>query len=77
MQSNLPKTQIPIPKHFDPSKVGEVWRIPYQERINQARKWKKQHDIRPASEDAEKTMLTTCRCSEYILYTRIRVIRCR
>lgn len=57
MQSNIPKTQIPIPKHFDSSKVGEVWRIPYQERIDEARDWKKQHDIPPASEDTEKTCL--------------------
>ncbi len=57
MQSNLSKPQIPIPPHFINSRVGEVWRIPYQERVNQAREWKKQYDISPATEDAVKTCL--------------------
>ncbi|RKU31607.1 isochorismatase [Candidatus Poribacteria bacterium] len=57
MQSNPIKSQLPIPKHFDSSRVSEVWRIPYQERVNQAREWKKIHDISPVSEDVVKTCL--------------------
>lgn len=57
MQSNLSTAQIPLPKHFDPTRVSEVWRIPYQERVSQAREWKKQYDIPPASEDAVRTCL--------------------
>lgn len=57
MQSNPIKSPIPIPEHFDPSRVGEVWRIPYQERVNQAREWKEIHDMSPVSEDAVKTCL--------------------
>lgn len=45
------KTQLPIPSHFEPQKVGEVWRVPYQERATQARDWAKNHDIKPAAED--------------------------
>lgn len=57
MQSSLSRPQIPIPPHFDSSRVGEVWRIPYQERVNQAREWKKQYDISDASDDRIKTCL--------------------
>jgi hypothetical protein len=34
-------TQLPIPTHFDPSRVGELWRVPYQERAAQAKQWAK------------------------------------
>jgi nicotinamidase-related amidase len=49
--------ELPIPPHFDPMKVGEVWRIPYEERAEQARRWAKKHDIRPAAEDEFKVAL--------------------
>ncbi len=42
---------LPIPPHFNPETVGEVWRVPYQERAEEARRWAEQHHIRPASED--------------------------
>lgn len=51
------KTQLPIPSHFDPQKVGEVWRVPYQERAEQARNWAKKHAIKPAFEDKERICL--------------------
>lgn len=44
-------TQLPLPSHFNPSKVGEVWRVPYQERVNQAEAWAKQHHLKPANQD--------------------------
>lgn len=44
-------TKLPIPSHFNRQKVGEVWRVPYQQRAEEARKWAKQHDIKAASED--------------------------
>jgi nicotinamidase-related amidase len=31
--------------------VGEVWKVPYQERAEDAEKWAKQHKIQPASRD--------------------------
>lgn len=45
------KIQLPIPPHFEPDQVGEVWRVPYQERATQARDWAKKHNIKPAAED--------------------------
>ncbi len=50
-------SQIPIPAHFDSDQVGRVWRIPYQERISEARAWAQQYEIPPASEDSVRTCL--------------------
>ncbi|MEG3923553.1 MULTISPECIES: isochorismatase [unclassified Microcoleus] len=52
-----PKVQLPIPEHFDPKKVGEVWRLPYQERAAQAKEWAKQHSIQPATSDKNQICL--------------------
>jgi nicotinamidase-related amidase len=49
--------ELPIPPHFNPEKVGEVWRVPYQERAEDAEKWAKQHDIQPAANDRFKICL--------------------
>ena len=46
--------EYPIPPHFDPGKVGEVWRVLYQERAQGALKWSKRHKIQPASWDVFK-----------------------
>jgi nicotinamidase-related amidase len=43
--------ELPIPPHFDPKGVGEVWRVPYQERAAEAACWAREHGIRPAAED--------------------------
>jgi hypothetical protein len=48
---------LPIPAHFDPGKVGQVWRVSYQERSEDARKWAKQHEIKAASEDTFRICL--------------------
>lgn len=43
--------ELPLPPHFKPDSVGEVWRVPYQERAQQAEAWAKLHAIAPASSD--------------------------
>lgn len=48
---------MPIPKHFDPNKVGEVWRVPYQSRASEARAWADQQQISPAAEDQTQICL--------------------
>ena len=50
-------TQLPIPAFFDRQKVGSVWRVPYQDRANQAEAWAKQHGIAPAAKDRKKICL--------------------
>ena len=42
---------LPIPPHFDAGKTGEVWRVPYQQRAEEARQWAKQHHILPTAAD--------------------------
>jgi nicotinamidase-related amidase len=42
---------LAVPPHFDPKTVGEVWRIPYENRAREAEAWARQHGLRPAAED--------------------------
>jgi nicotinamidase-related amidase len=49
--------ELPAPAFYRPERVGEVWRVPYQERAREAREWAGQHSIRPASEDAFRVCL--------------------
>jgi nicotinamidase-related amidase len=43
--------ELPLPAHFDPSRVGDVWRVPYEERAHEASAWADMHGLRPAVED--------------------------
>ena len=49
--------ELPLPPHFDPSTVGEVWRVPYEERARDASAWADEHDLRPAAEDTFRICL--------------------
>ena len=49
--------ELPIPNHFDPHKVSQVWRVPYEERASQARAWANEHNLRPAAQDQIKIAL--------------------
>ncbi|WP_066380550.1 isochorismatase [Anabaena sp. CA = ATCC 33047] len=49
--------QLPIPPHFHPETVGEVWRVPYQQRASEAEAWAKQHHISPAALDKTRICL--------------------
>lgn len=42
---------LPIPPHFNPEQVGEIWRVPYQERAIAARDWARHHNLQPAARD--------------------------
>lgn len=52
---NVP--DLPIPDFFEVEKVGAIWRIPYEERANQARDWARRHKLQPVSIDSTKTWL--------------------
>ncbi len=43
--------ELPIPPHFDSNQVGNVWKVPYQERAEEAENWAKKHRIPPAADD--------------------------
>ena len=43
--------ELPIPGHFDPSRVGEVWRVDYEARFEDARRWRDARELQPSAED--------------------------
>jgi nicotinamidase-related amidase len=45
-------TGLPLPPHYGPGRVGEVWRVPYEERAREAEEWAREHGITPAAGDA-------------------------
>jgi nicotinamidase-related amidase len=49
--------ELPLPPHFEPSRVGEVWRVPYEERAHEAPAWADQHGLTPAAEDSFRLCL--------------------
>ena len=51
------QTTTDLPAHFDHAKVGEVWRVPYQERAIAAQSWAKQHHIQAATTDQQRVCL--------------------
>jgi nicotinamidase-related amidase len=42
---------LPVPPHFDPDRVGEVWPVPYQARAREAAAWASEHALTPAAGD--------------------------
>jgi len=49
--------ELPVPAHFNPQSVGQVWKVPYQERADDAEGWARQHKLQPASRDRLKIVL--------------------
>lgn len=50
----MPHTPLPIPLHFNPDEVGRVWKVPYQQRSEEARSWAKKYGISPSADDRFK-----------------------
>jgi nicotinamidase-related amidase len=44
--------ELPLPAHFDPGRVGEVWRVPYEDRAREAAAWADEHGLGRAADDA-------------------------
>jgi nicotinamidase-related amidase len=49
--------ELPLPAHFDPSRVGQVWRVPYEDRAREASEWAARHGLPPAADDAFRLCL--------------------
>ncbi len=49
--------ELPIPDHFDSERVGEVWRVPYEERAREAEEWAARHGVRQAADDDPRVCL--------------------
>ncbi len=54
--------QLPMPPHFTPASVGEIWRVPYTQRAEEAAAWAREHTIRPACEDRFSVCLVIVDC---------------
>ena len=50
-------TRIPIPPHFDPERVGTLWKVPYEERAREAQEWVDAYHIPPAGDDLFRVFL--------------------
>ena len=48
---------LPIPPHFDPDAVGEVWRVSYEDRAHEAEAWALEEGLEPAADDAFRICL--------------------
>ncbi len=48
---------LPIPSHFDPGKIGKIWKVSYEETAEKALKWAQEFKIPPAAKDTKKICL--------------------
>jgi nicotinamidase-related amidase len=48
---------MPLPPHWDPARVEEVWRVPYEERAAAAEEWAREHALAAARDDARRLCL--------------------
>ena len=44
--------ELPLPAHFDADRVGEVWRVPYEDRAREASAWADEHSLGRAADDS-------------------------
>jgi nicotinamidase-related amidase len=49
--------ELPLPPHWNPGRVEEVWRVQYEERAAEADEWARRHAIGPARNDAPRICL--------------------
>ena len=43
--------ELPIPQHFDGARTGEIWRVDYENRAQEAEAWAVEHDVGHPSDD--------------------------
>jgi nicotinamidase-related amidase len=48
---------LPVPPHFDAARVGEVWRVAYEQRAREAETWAREHGLAAAADDRLKLCL--------------------
>ncbi len=48
---------LPVPPHFDPARVREVWRVPYSARADEAKAWADDIGLPPAANDGFRVCL--------------------
>src|SRR5919204_5487983 len=55
-------SDLPLPPHFAPEGVAEVWRVQYEERASNAEAWARRNGVRPATEDSFRVCLLVVDC---------------
>lgn len=48
---------LPVPPHFDPQRIDQVWPVPYRDLDSQARVWRQEHGIKEAGLDTTRVLL--------------------
>jgi nicotinamidase-related amidase len=49
--------ELPLPPHFDPDRVGEIWKVDYSARAAQALEWASRFNLPPAARATPKVAL--------------------
>ena len=49
--------ELPLPEFFDPGRVGEIWRVSYEDRAREAEAWAARHSLSPAADDSFRLCL--------------------
>ena len=49
--------ELPLPAHFDPERVADVWRVEYEARFRDATRWVAEHGLRHAARDERRVCL--------------------
>jgi len=57
MSHDILYPELPLPPHFDAELVGQVWKVPYEARVAEARQWAGRQQLRPAAEDPFRIVL--------------------
>ena len=55
--SDRATAKLPVPGFFERQKVGQIWRVPYQQRASEAKQWAKKYQIQSANRDKNKVGL--------------------
>lgn len=50
-------TNLPLPDFFDPTRVGEIWKVDYAARAEDAYRFALQHNLKPVSASTERISL--------------------
>ncbi|HHY54527.1 MAG TPA: isochorismatase [Chloroflexi bacterium] len=48
---------LPLPPHYDPARVGQVWRVSYAQRAAEAEAWAQRHGLQPVLHDQQRVAL--------------------
>ena len=70
-------SELQLPKHFEPSRVGEVWRVPYEDRASEAEAWAEKHGLGSGGRGLLSPLPPRRRRPEHVLHPGLRALRRR